>query len=357
MGYYDGIKQTALDNVIGSDDVCKMLNRTKQHISNLTNSGELPLFKKLNNCNLYWKKDIEQYIANRDQNSLFERHVIEGGSSDKAFKKVQEIYPEEEIVEVYVCFDTKDLIDSGFHYTENETQLNTLNRVFAPDAVIITESGKEYWIDGFKCGYGGKGPNTTIEMCKYIGISKDIPEDILSNLVYNNDVIRLYKTDKWHYEFKRSTYRKADSYSNSALLAQYYRYNDKMVLLQTEALKENKIEPENPWIRFIDAYSNFMTAPQKMKILSKEEALETGHFVIEFGKTKLFQVIIMDNGNREIWLQYGGYKSLETEYKSVASLCDVIQKLDIQIEENEKKGPTWDWITKNLRLIKDNILK
>ena len=65
----------------------------------------------------------------------------------------------------------------------------------------------------------------------------------------------------------------------------------------------------------------------------------------------------MDNGNREIWLQYGGYKFLETEYKSVASLCDVIQKLDIQIEENEKKGPTWDWITKNLRLIKDNILK
>jgi len=258
---------------------------------------------------------------------------------------------------MFVCFDTKDLIDSGFHYTENEVQSNTLNRVFAPDAVIITESGKECWIDGFKCGYGGRCPRTTIDMCKYIGIPEEIEEKKLSDLVYNYDVIRLYKTDKWHCEVNNSTYRKADSYRNSALLAQYYRYNDKMVLLQTEALKENKIEPENPWIRFIDAYSNFMTAPQKMKILSKEEALETGHFVIEFGKTKLFQVIIMDNGNREIWLQYGGYKSLETEYKSVASLCDVIQKLDIQIEENEKKGPTWDWITKNLRLIKDSILK
>ena len=52
------------------------------------------------------------------------------------------------------------------------------------------------------------------------------------------------------------------------------------------------------------------------------------------------------------------YRIISKLSKSVfASLCDVIQKLDIQIEENEKKDPTWDWITKNLRLIKDSILK
>ena len=360
MKKYDGIKQTALDNVISSDDVCKMLNRTRQHINILTNSGEIPLFKKFNNCNLYWKQDILQYIAKRDQNNLFEHHIIEGGSSDQALKKAKEICQNEEIVEVYVCFDTNDLIDSGFYYTENESEMNTLNRIIAPDAVIITSSGKEYWLNGFKCGYYGKGPNKTIEMCKHIGIPEEIEKQKISDLVHKYDVVRFYKNEKWHCEFKESIYRTAGEFGNSSLMAQYYRSDNKMVLLQVEALKENKIEPENPWIRFIDAYSHFMISPQKMKILSKREALETGHFLIEFGRTKLFQVVIMDNANREIWLQYGGNKSIETEYKSVASLYDVIEGLNIIIEEDEKKRMdkfTWTWITTKLRLIRDNIIK
>lgn len=73
-------------------------------------------------------------------------------------------------------FSHRDAILKNF-YNVNEVEMpDTLTMVEAARFIIVMNDGREYWFDGFTCGYSGQGCGGTEDVLSDLGIlEKEYP--------------------------------------------------------------------------------------------------------------------------------------------------------------------------------------
>ena len=106
-----------------------------------------------------------------------------------------------------------------------------------------------------------------------------------------------------------------------------YSFNQKLILTQenTNFHYTNSISTE-----ILSKYIDFIPQPVSVEFLSKERALESGHFSVAFSKTILYQIIIKDITDRELWIEYP-FEIIPP--KEQQSMLELLNMLDINITD------------------------
>lgn len=230
-------------------------------------------------------------------------HVIYGTSTNKALQAFYQLEIKPETVKgVYVFFNEWDAILHDFYNIEAEENDDVLVNINAPRMIIETED-QDYWFDGFTCGYAGIGCGGTQKVLMKLGILvRD--EYPVNEEIQSYRVLHYFKSHGvWTYsgeDSKRDVYdRFADA--NEGL----YRRNGHLVLTQGDLLRKNKMwEVEESEYEWFTASDYFLKKVKSVEILTKEEALSTGHVTHWLSKDMIYQIIVKDSENKELWLTY-----------------------------------------------------
>lgn len=230
-------------------------------------------------------------------------HEIYGSSTEKALRAFYglDINPEK-VQQVFVFFDKWDAILRGFFNLEADETEGKLVSLDAPRMIIITDDN-QYWFHGLTTGYAGQGCRGTEEVLLKLGvIEKDKYPVQLEIQTYR--VLHYYRENgRWTFAgegSKRDLHcRNTDAHVNLC------RRDGKLVLLQALRLKKDamyqSIEPDLDWLCESEY---FMEKPTKIKLMSHDEAVKSGHVRNWTTGEEVYQIVISDDSNREIWLTY-----------------------------------------------------
>lgn len=89
-----------------------------------------------------------------------------------------------------------------------------------------------------------------------------------------------------------------------------------------------EVKPPNVEVLAKSLY--FTPNPVTVEFLTKEEALRTGHYRVGYSETLIYQIIIKDISDRELWLTYPIEDILKT---NPLSMKEVYEVLGIEVEE------------------------
>lgn len=326
----NGEKLLAAQNVLSTEEACDILGRSRQQLHNYINSGDISIFKALSNGNLFWKPDVYELLQKINRKKSRNINPILGFTtwdSLEAFKKIN--VRESDIDEIHVFLSEKDAIMKNFYNVVEVEMPNSLARIESARLIIIMKSGEEYWFDGFTCGYCGTGCRGTNTVLTELGIIEK--SERISHIVSDNQVLRFYRNEegKWTYDGEPSSFDKhtKNILSKKTVLEideQFYRYNGRLVLTQNfnrrglskEMSKEEKI--------IIARVLFFVPNPVSIVLLTEDEAIQTGHFQVAYGRTKAYQIIIRDFSDRELWIYYPFDELLvEKQYSIKELLCSM----------------------------------
>lgn len=314
------------ENMLFTSEVCKILGVSRQQISNLVKQGKLSPLKENANAAIFLKSDIDAYIAEKMLwNIHYKNEIIGNGNtfhSRKHFDLIEELH--DEIVEVHLYFHNQDAMFDGYYTLQGRYQRNTLLGLEAPTCVMKLADGKEYWYNGFNCGYGGTGPNGSYDAL----IKLKVPEALAKRLFYT-EKISFYKVgETWE------MVNRAGSITESNYLdldCNICLYNDILVLVQT---KEEKYKKEKKYKDFLEKYSFFIPKPIEITFFSREEALDTGHYISTFRHSTIYQIVIKDASGNELWLDYQFDENLPI--KKQQNIEEIMKKIGIEIPKNKE---------------------
>lgn len=142
-----------------------------------------------------------------------------------------------------------------------------------------------------------------------------------------------------------------DSFSERDLLGIeecFYRYNGHLVLTQGARYRSVFGEIKEPSKEVLLKSLYFVPNPVSVEFLSKEEALSTGHFENRYGETILYQVVIKDVSDRELWLNYPFEKLPEKKQHSMKELMDV---LGVKLKDQTVPEKIVGWLSQKPRNI------
>lgn len=313
------------ENMLFTSEVCEILGVSRQQVSNLVKQGKLFPLKENANAAVFLKSDIDAYIAEKMSWNIHCRNEIIGNGntfhSRKHFNLIEELH--DEIIEIHFYFHSQDAMFDGYYTMQGRYQRDTLLGLEAPTCIMKLADGKEYWYDGFNCGYGGTGPNGSYDALIKLGI----PET-MANEVFRTRKVSFYKIgDCWE------VVDRAESITNSKypdMKCNIGLYNDRLVLVQT---KEEKYRKEETYEDFLEKYSFFIPRPIEITFLSKEEALNTGHYVSTFNHSEIYQIVIKDVSGSELWLDYQFDEKLPINKQQ--NIEEIMKKIGIEIPKNK----------------------
>ena len=342
-------------DILFTSEVAELLNVTKQHINNLVSKGQMVPIKQNRAGNLFLRSEVENYRnKNMSKNILYPKKIF-GGNTGDAIKYIEEEIPHDSIESIFVYFNKELAIKDGSY-----TYLSTLNNFYchnvvipltAPDCVIRLNDGQELFINGVNCGYGGTGPNGTIDILKHLNI--DIPE----NIIFSSSVVKIFKNDEgWeYYNLSKAEDDLMDLGANfrqkMELEGKICKYNDTLVLLQNSGDKfQRETKPED----FIRKYSYFIPEPVKVTFLSRDEAIKTGHVLNTYKGDEYYQIIITDISGRELWLDF--YVDDNKSIKKQPELVELLEELGDFEFANAGVGKItkrmWNWL--NSKIVVDD---
>lgn len=317
------------ENILLTNEVGKMLGVSKQQVSNLVKQGKIKPFKEGANSSLFLKAEIDEYIAKKLSRNIFcQNEIIGDGNTHKSQKHFMSIKDEhKKIQEVHLYFDKQDAIFDGYYCLDGRYQRDTLLRLDAPTAVLKLCDDTELWYDGFNCGYGGTGPNGSYELLVGLGVPGEMAEKLFSA-----KKISFYREkNEWEVVDRTvSTARK----DNPFLDGDVCLYNDRLVLVQE---RTEKYMLETQCVEFIDKYSFFIPRPTEVTFLSYEEALRTGHYVSSFNNSGVYQIIIKDISNSELWLSCRVDESQPISKQQ--NLESILKKVGMEISDTKESLP------------------
>lgn len=324
------------DNVLLTQEVCELLNVSKQQVNNLVKQGKLTPIKETANASVFLKADIDEYIAKKRSLPIMERRKIIGDGitrySMKHFKTITELYEKIEAVHVYFCI--KDAIYDGYYSLFDSYQTDTLLRIVAPTCVLVVKDGEKIYYDGFNCGYGGTGPHGTYDMLIELGVE---PE--LAKKVFTSDKLSYYRENGlWQVVDRQEEF---SSISSKGMEEEMFVFNNSLVLIPDKTSLGRR---ELNYLEFLEAYEFFVPHPREVCFYSEEEALKTGHYISNFKNKGIYQVIIKDMSGNEVWLNcpYDETKSISKQL----NMESILRKVGFQVPEKEKdslpqKIKTW----------------
>lgn len=259
-------------------------------------------------------------------------HEIYGSSTDKALRAFYslDIKPEK-VQQVFVFFDKWDAILRGFFNLEEDEVEGKLVSLDAPRMIIVTDDN-QYWFHGLTTGYAGQGCGGTEEVLLKLGvIEKDKYPVKLEIQTYR--VLHYYRENgKWTFsgeDSKRDLHRQdIDSHVNLC------RREGKLVLLQALRLKKDamykSIEPDLDWLCESEY---FMENPTKIRLMSNDEAVKGGYTRNWLTGDEVYQIVISDDYNREIWLTYPFEELGEDRRVNFVAFMD---KLGVRFDKGKK---------------------
>lgn len=353
----DGLRLAAWKNVLTTEETCSILNKSRQQLYNHVKAGDIEVFKVTSNGNLFWRPDVYELMAKIRREHVRQPHKIYGGGTSKAIEAFQELAEQidmEQVSEVMVFFNPKDAIAKDFFNIEGAEVPDTLIPLESARFIIVMEDGEEYWMEGLTCGYYGAGSKKTVAILNELGIDKSVPS--LEKVIYDHKYVHLWKEeDGWDYctegqqDDEMSSWKEYDDIS---IKADFYLFNGSLVL--TQAIRYGNMfgGTESLAKEILFKSSSFIPEPTYIELLSKDDALDTGHFQMICGDTIVYQVIIRDVSGKELWLNIplDGMDTIMFS-KKPHNMQDLFKNLGIEVEGEPKSLPRrmFDWLQKKPR--------
>ncbi len=335
------LKEIVKNNVLTSDDVCGMLHISRQQVSNLVRRGSLKPLKENRGGNLYWKPDILELIQKRShirENAY--THEILGDSTNSAIRMYKDLnLAQENIRKIEIYYDEQNAIYDGFYCVDDRYIPNTLCAMSAPTFVIELFDGTQFWFRGLNCGYLGTGPHGSEDVLLDLHI---ITRKGQLEELFCAGKIRLTNEDnRWDMECDPR------NDSEESVRARYstrnYIYNGTHVLAQHGYDSASYLlldERESP-LTYVKAYADFIKDPVQILFLSREEALSSGHFGMDYGQMVLYQLIIRDFSGKELWLAYPvDLKPMQKQPK----IMDLLTGLGMNFETEKLPKRIFNWL-------------
>ena len=202
---------------------------------------------------------------------------------------------------VFVYFNKLDAILDDYYEISYTSGFGEFKNLDNPLIVIKDVYGKEMWLGGCNCGYGGTGPHGTADILKYLVQEGTLPEskftkDYIEKLIWNRKIsIKRNEKGIWEVNTSQSSFDDIDSG------ASLYSFNDTLVLIQEPNYYKNESA-----LKVIAAYKAFIPKPMNVKIFPTDEMAEDEGFVLirNVGniRKRIYNIIITDKSGRQIWL-------------------------------------------------------
>ena len=332
----DYIAGIVRDEVVTATEVADILGVTRQQLGNLEKKNLLIPVVQKKGINLYLKCDVEEYLSKKSKaQTIVPQPVIGQGVTRKCVEHIRDELPNKQDVEaIFIYFDYADAINDGFYTTYKVAKRDTLMRLNVPTFIVKYSNLDEVWYEGLNCGYGGSGPNGSVDvLTNYF----DVPQEI-AQYVYYSLYIKLYREGtEWRYIYElRDVYKKDynPSYELESLKGstQLMLFNSKLVLLQE---KTSRYWDEDETESFLNNNLSFISYAKKITIYPRELAIRTGHYINSSIGETVYQIVIEDVTGRELWLN--NYVDERTPIHKQATIGEILEKLDFDLVEDEKK--------------------
>ena len=338
----DELRAFIKDNVMTFSEVSTYLNMNKQSIYNLIKKKELIPAKYTPKCVIFSKNDVIRYHNKehykRLEETKYKTNIAYGsGGTSRAIAYFEEnVNNIEAIIKITIYFYDEDAIFDNNFYIYDDYSENELLIISTPRMVIEFNDGtKPLWLHGVNCGYGGTGPNGSIEILKKIGISSNMALE-----VEKHKKITYYKeNNEWNY-FPSNSFNDG---INKDPFGHFYLFNDSIVLLEDFDLYHNMIKNNTYTTEdFIKKYIKFIPQPIKIAVLSREYAIANGYYKDSI--TNVYQIIIIDSSNRQIWIK----KNIDdlNNIRNNQSIKDILESLGYELDKLSLPQILSEWIDK-----------
>ena len=354
MSEYDiGLKQKARKNVLTTEETCLLLHRTRQQLNNIIKSGGLEVFKSTPKANLFWRSDVYALLKKLNKETPRSYTKIYGSSTESAKKAFRELsINKDDVEQVYVFFEEWDAIQKNFYNVEGIEMPDTLTRLDAPRFIIIMKDGTEYWFNGLTCGYSGTGTAGTEEVLEELGIDKAVGNRAHPRISAYK-ICHYYRSgSKWEFDGENPedsrAYWSIREKNLLGLETQLYRYNGHLVLTQGARYITSPLDDglQEPSLRMLANSLYFTPNPTEVQFLSREDALATGHYDMAFSETLVYQIVIRDFNENELWLTYP-FETIKPEKQQ--SMRDLMRMLNVKLDEETLSDKVISWLGKKPR--------
>lgn len=324
----DGLKQNASDNVITTEEACIILKRSRQQLNNLINKDEIDILKRTTNGNFFWKRDIYKLSQKINRVRTREKHEIIDITA-KTFNELD--INAQEIAEIYVFNDYLEAICKNFYNIQEIEVPDSLTLIKGIKIAIILKNNVEYWFDDITFEpTKNRVMDYSIQILDELGVQYIEGVDV-KTILRENKWVYFYKyEDKWMYEGKSAlSCEEYISNSEISFKEHFFKYNDKLIMVSKKHTELNYLSLQD-----VFDFSSFLPEPICIEFLSKEEAINTGHYTILYGETIIYSVVIRDFSEREIWFSYSTEKINEKKQFNIKELMERLGISERIIESN-----------------------
>ena len=324
----ESLKALEQMNVITTEETCSILNRTRQQLNNLLRKNEIEIFKKTSNGNLFWRTDVYKLLQKINKDVARKHHDIYGCTVSEAVAAFKELRINlNEVEQVHIFSNDEDSIKSGYYNLKDVEMPNTLTDIEPARFIMVMRNGEEYWFGGLSCGYDMESCQGSETVLSELGILKKENNNI-NVIISLYKVLHFYKEDgNWRYTGENFT----DDDRNCCwgrkvwrdIESPYFRYNGNLVLTQEEECKTFK-RVERSDNETLMKLLYITPNPTIVEILTKTEALETGHFRVGYSESHIFQIVIKDFSKQELWLECPIDTIMKAKVKSIKDICEMV---------------------------------
>jgi len=349
-------KEYISSNICTTTEASEFLGLTRQMITIYVNQGRLVPLKSTSSGAIFYKPDLvklneERYKERKLINEKTERQIYGYGNTGQSLESFDAMVTDKQsVTSVRLYFNETDAIEDGFYFAPDMCDA-TPTPVLGPTCVVKLNNGDELWFGGFNCGYNGTGPHGSMTILQQIGVDEDMAIQL-----QRAAVIEFFKEcDSWDYQILKL--RDLNTHDDSLLLhdmmSHYYLYNGNLVLAfhdygrfvrAWDALPEQLLEVNH----------RFIPNPVAAEILSKEYAISSGHYMINFGSQTLFQVVLKDISGKEIWLPCRVDENVPVTRQD--SIKDILRKCGINISLKQTiKEVLQHWLNIHPRIVHKRV--
>lgn len=347
-------------NVLTISEVTEVLNVSRQMVREYIKKGELTPIKETPNGFLFLKDDVMQfkdkeYYSLLEQRLFKKKEIIGGGVTRKGLEYFRKYLENDckDINSVRLYFDEyNSLLDGYFTYIGDYADQRLIT-VKSPLCVIGLKDGREIWFSSFNCGYMGEGPHGSEKILERLGVEKNLIDEL-----FKCDIISYFKeNERWTVEKpnnKTQFIRDRLFGKLSNVTGTVFLFNGNLVLLENSKYGMYWDADQS---QFINKYIDFIPQPISVSVLTKDEAIKTGHCKIEFGNVVYYQVILKDRSGREIWFQR--YIDENRSMKKQKNVLNILESIGFKIKDSEKNWPEQlkMWLNYTLKEDKSTIFE
>ncbi len=341
-------------NLMTTTEAASYLHMSRQRLGVLVKENKIVPIKKFPQGMIFLRSDIYDY---KNKNKQMHREVIFSEFNGITRQSIefykQYIYQLDEIQYIFICFDDFDAIIRDFYEEDNFFFSETLRGIKVPSLVIRDINGKEIWLSGCKCGYGGTGPRGTIDILTDLMnknlISLSVNSSELKDIIHTYRMIEIFfDRDSDHSEFVFKESGRAEPYDfKGPLESSIYMKNSVPVLLQ-----KNKAMTDNEEM-FFNVFRDFVPEPIQIMIYKdKRAAREDGYVLNDDVLSKRvgpFQLIIKDRSGRELWIQASLSKDIPIEKQT--NIHNILSECGFEIKNEESTNAIVKWMNIGYRII------